>query len=110
LAITYIKLDRSSAAASERDELLVAIRDLRSVHERLDRIRDKMNNNFDDSGGGGTINWSTLQTLWGIPTNGNDIGVNANGARVFNYINGTIGAIEGTMQNADGKSLPENVG
>ena len=110
MAADFIHIQRDQAAATEAAELLGTVRDLRSVYERLVRIRAKFRHNFDDSGGAESINWTAVQTLWGIPTNGTDVGTAANGARVFTFIDGAAGAMEGTFQNTANVDLSVTVG
>lgn len=106
----FIKIQRDQAAATESNELLSTNRDLRTVYERLVRIRAKMRHNFDDSGGANTINWSTVETLWGIPAGGTSVGPTANGAKVFTFIDGAAGSMEGSFQTSAAKDLTETVG
>ena len=113
MAADFIKLQRDQSAATECAELLQFIKDLRSVYERGTRIRAKMRHNFDDSVGEANINWATLETIWGVPVGSGQnpsIGTNANGKKVFSYIDGTVGSMEGNFQTADAKNLTETVG
>jgi len=106
----FLKLSRDNAVATEASELLAYKNALRSAYELGVRIRAKMRHNFDDSGGAGTINWAALQTLWGIPAGGTNVGATATGAVVFTMIDGSVGAMEGTFQTAAAKDLTERVG
>jgi hypothetical protein len=111
MAADFIKLQRDQSAATEVQELLKFIQDLRSVYERAGRIKAKMARNFNDAGGEASIDWSQMQTTWGIPVlGGNSIGPTANGAIIYNLVNGTLGSMEGTFQTADAKNLTERVG
>lgn len=110
MAADFIHIARDQSAATEAAELLGTIRDLRSVYERLVRIRAKMRHNFDDSGGAGSINWSAVETLWGVPAGNTSVGTSANGARVFTFIDGAAGGLEGSFQTSAGKDLSETVG
>src|SRR5436190_12382912 len=110
MAADFIKIARDQSAATEAAELLSTIRDLRSVYERLVRIRAKMRHNFDDSGGAGSINWGAVETLWGIPAGGTSVGGTANGAKVFTFVDGATGAMEGTFQNSSSRDVTETVG
>lgn len=100
IAADFIKIARDQSAATEAAELLATVRDLRSVYERLGRIRAKMRHNFDDQVN--PIVWSQVETLWGIPT--------GNGQRVFTFVDGATGAMEGTFQNSANRDLTETVG
>jgi hypothetical protein len=106
----FLKIQRDQSAATEAAELLSVIRDLRSVYERLGRIRAKMRHNFNDAGGAGAINWGAVETLWGIPAANTSVGALANGSRVFTFIDGAAGSLEGAFQTSAGKDLTESVG
>ncbi len=107
MASDFIHLQRDQSAATEAAELLQWLRDLRSVYERGVRIRSKMDHNFTS---GPSIDWSQLQTLWGVPSNGTDVGDSANGKIVFTFIDGTVGSLEGAFQTSAGKDVTETVG
>ncbi len=88
--------------------MLDFITTLRSAYEKGVRVRAKMNHNF---ASGGSINWAQLETLFGIPVlNGNSVGDTANGKIVFTFVDGAIGAMEGTFQNSANKDITETVG
>lgn len=106
----FIKIDRTNPAATESGELLAFKNMFRQAYEMGLRIRAKMRHTFDDSGGAGTINWTAVQTNWGIPTNGTTVGPTANGAVVFTLVDGAVGAMEGVFQNSSGKDVTETVG
>lgn len=94
-----ITIARDQSAAIEAAELLQTVRDLRSVYERLARIQAKMYHAFDS---GPTIDWSQVETLWGIPT--------GNGVDVFTLIDGAVLAMTNGQQNDSCKVLTERVG
>lgn len=109
-----IKITTNDNNASEAAELVQYIDTLRKAYELGIRIRQKMQRHFDDSEGENNIDWSTVQTRWGIPSNvdgenGTDVGPTANGAIVFTLVNGGVGAMEGTFQNAQCKEITERV-
>jgi len=106
----FIKIARDQAAATEAADFLSWVRQLRGSYEQGRRIRAKMVHAFNDSGGVNTINWAALQTLWGIPSNGQDVGPTANGAIVYNLVNGAVGSMEGSFQVNDAQTLTEKVG
>ncbi len=106
----HIKIDPTQSAATEANELLAFIRAVRQAYELGERIRDKMRHNFDDSGGSGSINWTQVQTLWGIASNGTVVGTSSNGQIIFTYVDGATGSLDGTFQTNAGKEMSERVG
>lgn len=106
----FIKIARDQAAATEAAELLSWVRALRDVYERGIRIRAKMRHVFSDAGGAGAIDWAALQALWGIPAGATSTGPTANGSIVFTYVDGTVGAMEGTFQTPAARDVTERVG
>lgn len=106
----HIEIRRDQTAATEAQELLSTISSLRTDYERLTRIRAKMRHNFDDSGGTNSINWAAVETLWGIPPGNTSVGPTANGSRVFTFIDGAAGSMEGTFQSSAARDLTETVG
>ncbi len=106
----HIKIDPTQSAATEAAELLTFIRTLRTAYELGTRIRAKMRHNFDDSGGSGSINWTAVQTLWGIASNGTVVGTSANGQIIFTYVDGATGSLDGTFQTNAGEQMTERVG
>lgn len=97
----FIKLDRTTTTATEVQELLQWIRDLRSVYERAVRIRSKMQHNFNDTDPENIV-WTDLETLWGVPT--------GKGVDVFTYIDGCVLAMTNGQQNEACKVVTERVG
>lgn len=106
----FIVLRRDQSAATEVSELLNWLRDLRSVYERGIRIRAKMQHNFDDSGGEASIDWSSLETLWGVPPGVDSVGSDSAGSTIYTYINGAVGSMEGAFQTPAVKNVTERVG
>jgi hypothetical protein len=109
MANDAIKITTNDNNASEAAELMQYIRALRQAYELGIRIRAKMQRHFDDSGGENAIDWSTVQARWGVPSNEDDIGPEANGAIIFTLVNGSVGAMEGTFQNSQCKEITERV-
>jgi hypothetical protein len=60
----------------------------------------EMNHMFD--GARDPIDWGTLENNFGLPA--------GTGQTVFNLVNGTMGAVQGTMQNAQAVALVNQVG
>jgi hypothetical protein len=97
----WIKIDDKAAGANEAAELKQLVRDMRSVYERLGRVKAKMDHNFDDSNPANIL-WGDLETLWGLPA--------GKGDEVYNFVNGSLGSTQGTFQVADFKNMTDRVG
>ncbi len=110
MSADFIHIRRDQSAATEAGELLGAITELRSAYERLSRARAKMRHNFDDGGGENSIDWSAVETLYGVPVGQTSVGPIANGAKLFTLVDGTVGALEGSFQNSNGVDLTVRVG
>jgi len=111
MATDFIKIARDQSAATEAAELINTIKDLRSVYERLIRIHAKMVHNFVPNENADLIDWSQLETLWGVPVlNANSVGTTANGKNIFTFIDGAKGGMEGQFQTSAAKDLTETVG
>lgn len=104
-----IKIQRDQTAATEAAELLLFKNTVRTAYELGIRIRAKMQHNFSDAGGENSIDWTAVQTLWGIPTNGDDVGPEANGKIVFTFVDGLVLSLEGGAQTNAGKELSERI-
>jgi hypothetical protein len=100
MASDFIKIQRDQSAATEAAELLAWVRDARSVYERAIRIRDKMRHNFNDQVS--PIDWSALETLWGVPT--------GKGQTVYTFLDGSVLAMTAGQQNSCVKDVTETVG
>lgn len=96
MARDYIKVDRTQSAALQAPLLLNYIGALRQAYELGVKCKAVMDHNQD-----GTT-WTDLEALFGLPA--------AKGQTVYNFVNGSIGAMQNTFQNADCKNLPETVG
>lgn len=96
MARDFIKIDRTQSAAVESGLLLSYIATLRQAFELGVRTKAIMDHNQD-----GTT-WTDLEALFGLPT--------GKGQTVYNFVNGSVGAMQNTFQNADCKNLPETVG
>lgn len=108
----HIVRDQSAfATATEAAELLSWIRDLRAVYERGTRIRAKMVHNFTGNADAESIDWAQLESLYGIPAaGGGSVGSAANGKRVYTYIDGAVGGMEGKFQSPAAQEVTETVG
>jgi hypothetical protein len=96
MARTFIKIDTAAAGATHAGLLRSFVQQQRAAYELGARIRAIMGNNND-----GTV-WTDIESLFGVPA--------GKGDDVFDLVNGTVGAMEGTFQNSNGKSLGELIG
>lgn len=96
MAIDFILVDRSQAAAIEAPLLLNYIATLRQAYELGAKTKAIMDHMQD-----GTT-WTTLESKFGLAA--------GTGQTVYNYVNGSWGAMQNSFQNADCKNLPERVG
>lgn len=96
MADVWIKIDTSIAGATQAALLKQFVAQERAVYELGVRIRAQMSNMNNGS------QWGTIETQYGLPT--------GKGATVYDLVNGTIGAMEGTFTNNNGKTLGELIG
>lgn len=101
MANDFIKVARTDSAATEAAELLQFVDVTRKAYELGVAIRAKMRHNFDDSDPQ-NIDWTHVEALWGVTP--------GNGVRIFTFVDGAVGAMEGSFQNADAKNVTETVG
>jgi hypothetical protein len=92
----YIKIDMSTTTAVEAGSLKSAIRQLETAKQQLTSVLNKMGHNTN-----GTV-FTSLEALYGLPA--------GQGQTVFDLVNGTIGAMNGTFQNNNSTTLIERVG
>lgn len=96
MAIDYIKIDISNPnAATQASTLKNAINTGQNFYALLLNIRQKMTH------ANNGVSFVEIETLYGLPS--------GKGQTMFDFVNGSIGAIEGTMQNNNIKSLTEQV-
>lgn len=96
MARDFIKIDRTTAAATHANLLLTYVNMLRTAYEMGTRIREIMSHNNDGS------NFTDIEGLFGLPTGKDQI--------VFDLVNGAVGSMEGTFQVDDAKETTERVG
>lgn len=96
MARAFIKIDTTLAGATQAALLRTFVQQQRSAYELGARVRAMMTNMNDGT------NFSDIETFFGVPA--------SQGQNVFNLVNGTVGAMEGTFQNNNGKSLGELIG
>lgn len=96
MAIDFIAVDTTVSTATHARKLLQYRDALRTAYELGKEVKAIMDHMQD-----GTI-WTTIETKFGIATGlGDD---------VYNLVNGSVGAMEGSFQNDDCKQLTEQVG
>lgn len=96
MARDFIKIDRTQSAAIDAALLLSYVNTLRSAYDTGVRVKAIMDHNTD------AVVWTDIETLFGIPT--------GKGQTVYNLVSGSLGALAGTVQDAGGKTLTEQVG
>lgn len=105
MAADFIRVNQT--VSQQARDLIQFVGLLRQAYEVGQRVRAIMFHNFES---GANIDWSTLESLYGLTPGGTSVGPTATGAVVFTLVDGTIGAMEGTFQNSNGKDLTEKVG
>jgi len=97
MASDFIQIDMSNLAVATQAQLLKQfVATLRNAYEIGGRVRAIMLHTHD-----GTV-FTDLERLFGLPP--------GEGNAVFDLVNGSIGAMEGTFQNDDCKQITEQVG
>lgn len=96
MARTFIKIDTAAAGATHAGLLRAFVQQQRAAYELGTRLLAIMTNNND-----GAV-FTDIEALFGLPP--------AKGQTVFDLVNGTVGAMNGTFQNNNGKSLGEVIG
>jgi hypothetical protein len=96
MARNYIKIDTTMNGATHAAFLRQSIGQLRTAYEMLGRCKDIMDHNHDG------VVFTDIEALFGLPA--------GKGQNVYDMINGTLGALNGSMQNNDGRQIGERVG
>lgn len=96
MARDFIKIDLTNASATQAQLLRTYVVQLRLAYETGNRVKAIMTHNNN-----GTI-FTDIETLFGLPAN--------QGQAVFDLVNGSVGAMEGTFQNSNVKTITEQVG
>lgn len=97
MARDFIKIDTSNPnTAPQAQSLKTAIAVTRQAYMQLTAIKAIMTHMND-----GTI-FTDIETFFGLPS--------GKGQAVFDYVNGSVGAMEGTFQNSNTKTITEQVG
>ena len=96
MARDFIKVDTTTITATHARKLLEYKERLRAAYDAGKHVLAIMNHNNDGA------NWSDIEALFGLPA--------GKGRTVYDLMNGSVGAMEGTFQTADAKNLTETVG
>lgn len=96
MARTFIKIDTTIAGATHAGLLRAFVQQQRGAYEVGAKVRAIMSNSND-----GAI-FTDIEALFGLPA--------GKGQTVYDLVNGTVGAMEGTFQNNNGKSIGEVLG
>lgn len=98
MAVDFVKVDPALTpqAGLYGGTLLTLLVSLRATIDQLDRVKAVMDHSNDG------VSFTQIETLFGLPS--------GKGQVVYDLINGTRGAIGGTMQNSNALSLIDRVG
>lgn len=96
MPLDYIKINTEISTEKFAADLINAIGALRNAIDQLEKCKalmDHMNNG---------IVFTDIETHFGLPS--------GTGQTIYDLLNGTLGAMKGTFQNADAVTLMERVG
>jgi hypothetical protein len=97
MASDFIQINvNNPTVASQAVQLKMYVQTLRSAYEIGTRVRSIMLHMHDGT------NFADLEKQFGLPA--------GEGNAIFDLVNGSIGAMEGTFQNDDCKQITEQVG
>src|SRR5437879_2999188 len=97
MARDFIKIDRTAPNTAIHAAKLIDARNvLRDAYSKLLEILAIMTHEND-----GTV-FTDIETYFGLPA--------GKGQTVFNLVNGTVGAMQGTFQNSNGRDFTETLG
>jgi hypothetical protein len=96
MARDYINISRGVLSATQSSKLLDLRNVMREAYNKAKEILAIMTHNNDG------VNWTDIETLFGLPA--------GKGQTVFNMVNGSVGAMEGTMTNSQCKDMTELLG
>lgn len=96
MARDFIKISPTTTNQQQAGLLIQYISTLRQAYQFGALVKGLMDHNQD-----GTV-WVDLEAAFGIPT--------GKGQTVYNFVNGSTGAMVGTFQNSDCKNITEQVG
>lgn len=96
MARDFIKIDNTTTTATQASKLIAYRNALRDAYQKGKEVLGIMNHNND-----GSV-WTDIESLFGLPA--------GKGHTVYDLMNGSIGAMEGTFQNSNAKDLTETLG
>lgn len=96
----FISINTGTTTATRANALKAAIQQLRQAQQSLAGELSQMNHMFDDSGQ--APDFTMLELFYGLSA--------GKGQTVFDMLNGTMGAMNGTMQNNQAVNLVSQVG
>lgn len=96
MARDFIKIDTTTTTATQAALLKNYAQTLRNAYELGNRVRSIMQHNHDN------VVFTDIEGLFGLPAGKGNV--------VFDLVNGSIGAMEGTFQNDDAKEITERLG
>lgn len=96
MAIDYIKVSKASGDATQAQALTAYVTTVAAALQQGQKIVGMMNHMHNG------VDFTLIETVYGLPT--------GKGQAVFNFVNGSIGAMLGTMTNADAKTMTDSVG
>ncbi len=100
MAADLITLERTQSAAVKVNDLLNFVRQVSDVLKNGVAMREQMRHAFDDTDPQNIV-WTQLETTWGVPM--------GEGESIWAFVNGTMGAMAGTMTNADAVNMTNRV-
>ena len=93
MAKDYIKIDATAPQAPLLRSYISAMRQAYNLGKQCQAIMTHNNDGVD---------FSSIETLFGVPA--------GKGQTVFNFVNGSVGSMEGVFQVSDAKTITEQVG
>ncbi len=97
-AIVLVPTSANQAQVALYRQLVASARNTLNL---ANQIRDQMRHQFSDAGGNeNAFDWSAIEAIWGVPVNAGNggtpsVGPNANGKRIFTFVDGTIIGMSG---------------
>lgn len=97
MPVDYVKI-HVEFPAKYSGEFLAIVNDTRSLIDRVDKLTTVLGHNFDSS----ALDFTIVEQMLGVDT--------GNGNLAYDYLNGMLGALNGTMQNNNAISLISRFG
>jgi hypothetical protein len=92
----FIKIALDVTTATHARALKNFVQQFREAYEQGVAVKSILDHNTDGS------NYADIEALFGVPA--------GQGQTVYNLVAGAVGAMSGTVQSGDGKTLTERVG